>query len=67
MISWQDMGRVLSLVSFDVQGAYNGVDIGVLTKRLRKRGALDALVKWIVSSCKNRRASVVVNGQATSV
>lgn len=28
-------GKVLSLVSFDVNGAYNGVDPGVSLRRLR--------------------------------
>jgi hypothetical protein len=39
MISWQDMGRVLSLVSFDVQGAYNGVDWSAHQKTLEEGGA----------------------------
>ncbi|KAF9728545.1 zinc knuckle [Paraphaeosphaeria minitans] len=57
--------RVLSLVSLDVKGAYNGVNIDVLTKRLRKRGIPNVLVDWITCFCSQRKASVVVNGHTT--
>jgi hypothetical protein len=36
MMLWRDH-RVLSLVSFDVKGTYNGVDKEVLLHRLRER------------------------------
>ena len=38
---------VLSLVSFDVKGVYNGVNRSVLLRRLRARQILEKLVKWI--------------------
>lgn len=62
--AWRDK-KVLSLVSFDVKGAYNGVTINVLAKRLRRRGIPNALVDWITCFCSQRKASVVVNGHST--
>lgn len=52
--------RVLSLVSFDVQGAFNGVHTSVLAGRLRERRIPPELVAWIESFCSGRKASVVV-------
>ncbi|KAJ5215604.1 reverse transcriptase [Penicillium cinerascens] len=58
--AWRE-GKVLSLVSFDVKGAYNGVDGRVLLRRLRERRIPLILVRWIDSFCFARRASIVVN------
>jgi hypothetical protein len=44
--------RVLSLVTFDVQGAFNGVYPAVLEERLRKCYVPEGMVKWIRSFCK---------------
>jgi hypothetical protein len=52
--------RILSLVSFDVQGAFNGVHPSVLADRLRERRVPGDLVSWIESFCNGRKASVVV-------
>jgi hypothetical protein len=52
--------RILSLVSFDVQGAFNGVHPSVLADRLRERRVPGDLVAWIESFCNGRKASVVV-------
>lgn len=41
--AWR-IGRVLSLVSFNVKGAYNGVFKERLLQRLVARGLLDKLV-----------------------
>ena len=41
--------RVLSLVSFDVQGAFNGVRPSILAERLRERRIPGDLVAWIES------------------
>jgi len=57
--------KVLSLVSFDVKGAYNGVHKGRLLKRLGARGIPPKLVAWIDSFCSNRTATLVVNGEAS--
>lgn len=54
--------KVLSLVSFDVKGAYNGVYKERLLQRLRARGIPLALVRWIDSFCSQRTATILVNG-----
>jgi hypothetical protein len=54
--------KVLSLVTFDVQGAYNGVNKEVLQQRLRKCGIPEFFVKWVYSFCSNCRASIAFNG-----
>ena len=51
-------GKVLSLASFDVKGAYNGVNKDVLRERLQEKGIPESLRSWIYSFCSNRRASV---------
>jgi len=53
--------KVLSLVSFDVKGAYNGVNGDVLARRLRERRIPPRVVDWIRAFCSGRQASVVVN------
>jgi hypothetical protein len=58
--AWRD-GKVLSLVSFDVKGAYNGVAKEVLLKKLREFRIPDLLIRWVASFCSQRRASLVVN------
>ncbi|KAJ5288337.1 hypothetical protein N7508_011112 [Penicillium antarcticum] len=58
--AWRE-GKVLSLVSFDVKGAYNGVDRNVLLRRLRERRVPEVLIRWVDSFCSSRRASIVVN------
>jgi hypothetical protein len=62
--AWRS-GKVLSLVSFDVKGAYNGVCKERLVKRLTARGIPANLVRWIRSFCSDRSATVLVNGQAS--
>jgi hypothetical protein len=59
--------KVLSLVSFDVKGAYNGVYKDRLLQRLAARGIPPDLVKWINAFCSGRAATIVVNGQAAEV
>ena|SRR2546423_86598 len=54
--------KVLSLVSFDVKGAYNGVYKERLLQRLRARGIPPALVQWIDAFCSRRTATILVNG-----
>ncbi|KID81061.1 Endonuclease/exonuclease/phosphatase [Metarhizium guizhouense ARSEF 977] len=63
--AWR-MGRVLSLVSFDVKGAYNGVFKERLLQRLAARGLPDELVRWVDAFCSGRTASIVVNGYCSS-
>jgi hypothetical protein len=56
---------VVSLVSFDVKGAYNGVYKDRLLQRLSARGIPSDVVKWIDAFCSGRTATIVVNGQAS--
>jgi len=53
-------GKTLSLVSFDVQGAFNGVNADVLRQRLTERRVPQGLADWIYDFCSNRAASIVV-------
>jgi hypothetical protein len=59
--AWR-MGKVLSLVSFDVKGAYNGVFKERLLQRLAARGLPGELVRWVGAFCSERTASIEVNG-----
>lgn len=54
--------KVLSLVSFDVKGAYNGVCKDRLLQRLAARGIPEQMVRWIDAFCSNRTATILVNG-----
>ncbi len=64
--AWRER-KVLSMVSFDVKGAYNGVNIGVLEHRLRRRRIPNQLIRWIIDFCSNRKACVMVNGHVTEI
>ena len=64
--AWRD-GKVLSLVSFDVKGAYNGVDRNVLLRRLRGRQVPEVVVRWVESFCSNRQACMMVNGEISDM
>lgn len=59
--------RVLSLVTFDVQGAFNGVHPAVLAERLRERCVLEGVVKWISSLCEQRTGSMVVGNYTSAI
>ncbi|RFN41629.1 reverse transcriptase [Fusarium flagelliforme] len=59
--AWRNR-KVVSLVSFDVKGAYNGVFKDRLLERLEARGIPKRLVKWIDASCSDRFATILVNG-----
>ncbi|KAM4066065.1 reverse transcriptase (RNA-dependent DNA polymerase) [Hirsutella rhossiliensis] len=54
--------KVLSLISFDVPGAYNGVCKEILLERMKSRGIPAELVRWIDAFCSERTASLVVSG-----
>jgi ribonuclease HI len=60
--AWREQ-KVLSLVSFDVKGAFNGVNTEVLLHRLRKRQIPEQLIQWINSFCKDRKAVITINSQ----
>ncbi|OAQ60858.1 reverse transcriptase [Purpureocillium lilacinum] len=57
--------RILSLVSFDVKGAYEGVCKARLIQRMRASGLPEGLLRWVEAFCSNRTAALQVNGQST--
>ena len=57
--------RVVSLISFDVKGAYNGVFKERLLQRMAARGIPDKMTRWIEAFCSERTANILVNGQAS--
>jgi hypothetical protein len=59
--------RVLSLVSFDVKGAFNGVHSDVLERRLSARRIPTPTVKWIRDFCDGRHAQVTVGSFESAV
>jgi ribonuclease HI len=52
--------KVLTLVSFDVKGAFNGVHAHVLERRLRARRVPDQATRWIKNFCSQRKAQVAL-------
>ncbi|KFG77539.1 hypothetical protein MANI_024416 [Metarhizium anisopliae] len=54
--------RILSLVTFDVKGAYNGVCKERLIQRMRASGIPEGLLRWVRAFCLNRTATIQVNG-----
>ena len=48
--AWRDK-KVLSLITFDVKGAFNGVATPVLLERLREKRIPEDLVRWIQAFC----------------
>jgi hypothetical protein len=59
--------KVLSLISFDVKGAYNGVCKERLLQRLTARGIPPVLIRWINAFCSERSATILVNGQSSEL
>ena len=59
--------KVLSLVSFDVKGAYNGVCKERLIQRMKARGVPNELLQWIEAFCSDRTATIMVNGHVSEV
>jgi hypothetical protein len=57
--------RVLSLISFDVKGAYNGVCKERLLQRMKARGIPEKLLRWIEAFCSERTATIQINGQVS--
>ena len=53
---------MLTLVTFDIKGAYNWVAKNVLLHRMRERRVPELLVKWIDAFCSDREAAILVNG-----
>ncbi|KAJ5730151.1 uncharacterized protein N7483_004659 [Penicillium malachiteum] len=57
--------RILSLISFDVKGAYNGVCKERLLQRMEARGIPEVLLRWIEAFCSDRTANIQINGQSS--
>ncbi|KAJ5117317.1 hypothetical protein N7448_010949 [Penicillium atrosanguineum] len=63
-VAWRGR-RVLSLISFDVKGAYNGVCKERLLQRMKARGIPEVLLRWVEAFCSERTATIQINGQAS--
>ncbi|KAJ5111910.1 hypothetical protein NUU61_001540 [Penicillium alfredii] len=58
--------RVLSLISFDVKGAYNGVCKERPLQRMKARGIPETLLRWTEAFCSERMATIQINGQESA-
>lgn len=59
--AWKDK-KILSLVTFDLKGAFNSVPADVLCSCLREHRVLEIYVRWVQDFCSNRLATITVNG-----
>ncbi len=59
--------KILSLVGFDIKGAYNGVSKERLIERLASRRIPPKLIKWIDNFCSERTANITVNGYSSEL
>lgn len=59
--------QTVSVVNFDVKGAYNNVNRTVFLERLREQGIPEVIIRWIASFCSDRKASILVNEQTSEV
>ncbi|RKK79088.1 hypothetical protein BFJ63_vAg16914 [Fusarium oxysporum f. sp. narcissi] len=57
--------HVVSLVSFDVKGAYNGVCKERLLQRMKARGIPEGILRWVDAFCSERTATIMINGQSS--
>lgn len=57
--------KQLSLVSFDVKGAYNGVCKDRLLQRMEARGIPKVLCRWVAAFGSERTASMQINGHTS--
>ncbi|KAI2868281.1 hypothetical protein CBS11852_11371 [Aspergillus niger] len=55
--------RVVSLISFDVKGAYNGAGKERLLQRMKARGIPEDLLRWVEAFCSERTATIQINGK----
>jgi ribonuclease HI len=60
--AWRSQ-QVLSLISFDVKGAYNGVCKERLLQRMKARGIPEDLLRWVEAFCSEQTATIQINGQ----
>ena len=59
--------KTLTLASFDVKGAYNGVSKDHLLQQLRRRRIPEVLVRWVDDFCTDRKACISVNGTTSRI
>jgi hypothetical protein len=59
--------KTLSLVSFDVKGAYNNVATEPEIRRLRHRQIPEVIVRRVQDFCTNRQACILVNRSTQNV
>lgn len=64
--AWRE-GNVLTLITFDVQGAYNGVKADLMAERLRQRRIPEKIVKWVESFCTNRKACLAFGNYCSKI
>ncbi|KAH7471925.1 hypothetical protein FOMA001_g13244 [Fusarium oxysporum f. sp. matthiolae] len=57
--------HVVSLISFDVKGAYNGVCKERSLQRMKARGIPEGIFRWVDAFCSERTATIVINGQSS--
>jgi hypothetical protein len=57
----------VSLISFDVKGAYNGDCKERLLQRMKARGIPEKLLRWIEAFCSERTVTIQINGQSSEV
>lgn len=59
--------KILSLVSFDIKGAYNGVSKERLIEQLASRRIPPKLIRWIDNFCSERTVNITVNGNSSKL
>ena len=59
--------KVLSLITFDVKSAFNGVAIDILIQRLQKRCIPKQMVALIKNFCEDQKVTVIVNGETLRI
>lgn len=65
-VAWRRR-HVISLISFNVKGAYNRVCKERLLQQLKARGIPPRLIRWIEAFYSNRTATIQVNGQDSEI
>ena len=58
---------VLSLISFNVKGAYNEVCKEQLLQRIKAQGIPESLIQWVEAFCSEQTATIQINGQGSEV
>ena len=59
--AWKDK-KILSLITFDLKGAFNSVPADVISCCLREHHVPEIYVRWIQEICSDRSAPITVNG-----